>query len=71
MSQTREEQLKKFMEEQKDRVSDSMIQNTEILKLLNSKGQKVFIPDRKSRGQHAKLGTQPVQSFVQRQNTKL
>ena len=35
MSQTKEERLQKFMEEQKDRVSDSMIQNTEILKLLN------------------------------------
>ena len=50
MSLTREEQLQKFMEEQKDRVSDSMIQNTDILKLLNSKGQKVFIPDGEWRG---------------------
>ena len=50
MSQTREEQLKKFMEEQKDRVSDTMISNTKILELLNSKGTQVFIPDGEWRG---------------------
>ena len=50
MSQTREEQLKKFMEEQKDRVSDTMISNTKILELLNTKGTKVFIPDGEWRG---------------------
>ena len=31
----------------------------------------VFSYRQQSRGQHAKLGTWPVQSFVQRQSTKL
>ena len=50
MSQTREEQLKKFLEEQKDRVSDSMIENTKIIELLNNKGLQVFISDGEWRG---------------------
>ena len=41
---------KKFREDQEGRISDSMLEKTKIVELLNGKGEAVFIPDGKWRG---------------------
>ena len=46
--------------------------NTNTKAVLEAVGiTQICVVYRQSRGQHAKLGTWPVQNFVQRQSTKL